>query len=154
MKNRFRLLLLVTGLLLPSLAQAGFYARPRAGAAIPIHGGDSSYSLGATAGYQWTDFLATQLSYSRLIGTGSTPSGDLVQAEGILSFPFVPVVTPFVSAGVGASHVSDWNPMFLVGGGATMELLSFLQLGAGVSYAAVRNAPDFFEPYVSVGIGF
>jgi hypothetical protein len=163
MKNRFRTLLAVSLLIpsfgVPTMARAEFYLRPRAGAVLPLHGGDTSYSLGATAGYQWTDFFATEASYSRLFGTGSAPDGDLVQGEGIVSLPLLPIVTPFVSGGVGAVHTSgggssNWNSMLLLGAGATLDKILFLQLGAGVSYAIVRHGDDFFEPYVAIGIVF
>lgn len=138
----------------PSLAQADLYLRPRAGATFPIRGGDAAYSLGVAAGYEWTDFFATEISYSRLIGTGGSPDGDAIRGEGIVSFP-LPVVTPFASAGAGMIHTpGDWNSMILVGGGVTLDPILFLQLGAGVSYAAVWSGPDFVEPYVLVGIAF
>ncbi|MFH1263373.1 MAG: hypothetical protein V1495_08050 [Pseudomonadota bacterium] len=145
-------------LLVPTLAQAEFYVRPRAGMAIPLHG-DSSYALGLTGGYRWTDFLSTEISYSRLLGTGAAPDGDMVQGEGIVSLPLLPVVTPFVSGGVGALHTSaagasSWHSMILIGGGLALEKLLFVQISGGVTYAAVRHGESFFEPYIGVGLAF
>lgn len=141
-------------LFVPALAQAEFYLRPRAGAAIPMDGGDVAYSLGVTTGYQWTSFLATEVSYARLISSGNAADGDVIRGEGIVSLPGLPVVTPYVSGGVGTVHYNSWNMMLVGGAGVTFQKLLFFQLGAGISYAAVQNHPDFLEPYVSVAIVF
>jgi hypothetical protein len=145
-------------ILIPSLAQAQFYVRPRAGATIPLHG-DSSYALGVTGGYHWNDFFSTEISYSRLLGTGAAPDGDMIQGEGIVSLPLLPIVTPFVSGGVGAIHVSaagasSWHSMILIGGGLALDKLLFVQISGGVTYARVVHGESFFEPYVAVGIAF
>jgi len=139
-------------------AYANLYMRPRAGATIPVDGGDPSYSLGLTAGYQWTNFLATELSYSRLFATGNGADGDMIRGEGILSFP-MPVATPYASGGFGALHTEiggndDWTSMILLGAGVTFQKILFLSFGAGVSYAIVQDGQDFLEPYVSIGIVF
>jgi hypothetical protein len=136
-------------------AQASFYFRPKAGATFPIKGGDSSYSLGVTGGYSWSQYFATELSYSRLFGTGSAADGDLIKGEGVVTIP-LPIVTPFASAGVGLLHASlpgkdAFDPMLLLGTGAQLANILFLSISAGVTYAMVKNSADFIEPYVSVG---
>ena len=153
MKERFSLFLLTAAILLPSIAQAEFYLRPRVGATFAIDGGDTAYSVGAAAGFWWNKYLATEISYSRLIGSGSAPDGDLIRGEGIVSYP-LPVATPFVSGGFGASHVGGWDPMILAGGGVSLNALAPFFIEGGFSYAAVFGRPDFIEPYAAVGIGF
>ncbi len=141
-----------------SPALARFYLYPRAGALIPVNGNDVSYSLGIKAGYQWTNFFATELSYSRLIGVGSAPDGDLVSGEGILSYP-MQVVIPYISGGAGLVHTSfrgnnDVNSMVLLGTGITFPKILFFSIGAGVTYSIVQEGTDFIAPHIAIGFTF
>ncbi len=143
---------------LASPALGDFYFRPRAGAIIPVNDGDVSYTLGASLGYQWTSLLATEVNYSRILGSSGNPDGDLIRGEAILSFPLV-LITPYASAGIGLSHyslgpINDWDLMYLLGGGATFDLLPLISLGVGVNYAFVHNQPDFFEPVIIASLKF
>jgi hypothetical protein len=155
---RFMKFLFCIGLLSICQAKADFYFHPQAGMAIPVNGNDASYSLGLTAGYQWNRYFATEASYVRLIGTGSAVDGDLFKGEGILGFPGE-WITPYVSGGVGLSHIAvpgsdPWDPMILLGGGAVLHPVNILSLGVGVSYAIVKDQPDFISPVVSIGLNF
>ncbi len=141
-----------------SQAEAGFYLRPRAGATVPINGGDPSYTLGLTAGYQFSRYLATELSYARLIRTGSGVEGNLVQAEGVLAFPTTHV-TPFLSGGVGFVHYEvpgsdDYHSLIPIGAGISLQQILFLNLAVGITYSIVPGGADFLQPYLGVGLSF
>ncbi|MEZ4703817.1 MAG: hypothetical protein R3A11_01230 [Bdellovibrionota bacterium] len=139
---------------LSSPANADFYMRPKAGATLST-GGDARYSLGLSAGYRWTKNFSTEAGYSRLFGSGSVSNGDLVDADAILHFPMGPA-TVYASGGLGALHIDAgsgdaWKQFIDFGSGIAFKLLA-LQISTGVSYAIVKDADDFIQPYVSVGL--
>ena len=152
------ILIVLTLMIIPTSSWADLYLRPRAGAVIPVNGNDISYTLGGALGYQWTSFLATELSYARVLGTSGNASGDLLSAQAVASLP-MPIITPYASAGVGLSHyslgpVSQWDMMYLLGAGAMLDVIPFISVGLGVTYAIVQNQPDFVEPVIILSLRF
>ncbi|MFH1018232.1 MAG: hypothetical protein V1798_08640 [Pseudomonadota bacterium] len=153
--KRLILLSVFTSLFCVSSAAAGWYLHPRIGAFVPIHDGDTSYSIGGSLGYAWTKMFATEARYSRIMGT---PSGDILTGNGIVTLP-IPMFAPYGSVGIGtvrtsAAGSSHWNTIVPIGAGVTIGPLLFLTLSAGVDYDIVRGGPDFLEPGVSIGFGF
>ncbi len=141
-----------------SSASASWYLHPRIGAYIPVHDGDSSWSVGGALGYEWTKMLATEARYSRIIGSGNDPSGDILTGEGIVTLP-IPMIAPYGSVGVGTIRTSTagsshWNTTIPIGAGVTIGPLLFLTLSAGIDYDIVRGGPNFLEPGVAVGFTF
>lgn len=153
--KRFFILLIIG---LSSNAFASTYLRPKASYLVPVSGGDGAYTLGAALGYEIMPMFSLEFGYSRLMGTGSGPDGDILSGEGILSFPLA-IVTPYASGGFGGVHFSTpvtdtWSTAFILGAGIDFTALPFISIGVGLNYGVVFDGEDYIQPGVTVGIGF
>lgn len=137
----------------------GFYLNPSMGAAIPMEGdAKPSISVGLSAGYAFTSYLAAGVGYSYLHATGSQElkATHMYDVNATL-FKRLVVVTPYVRVGVGAytmtfDHLdSRTEPMLKAGAGLHIHPIPFIGLTAGITYYMLSDSVDFFEPLLTLG---
>ena len=147
-------------LFLAGRAEAGgFYLNPSMGAAIPMESdAKPSISVGLSAGYAFTSYLAAGVGYSYLHPTDSQElkATHLYDVNATL-FKRLVVVTPYVRVGVGAytmtfdHHDSRTEPLFKAGAGLHIHPIPLIGLTAGITYYMLSESVDFFEPVLTLG---
>jgi len=150
-------LLFVIFVVSPVKGESSMYVRPILGYAIPVDGSDGSLAIGGALGYTLMERLSLEASYTRLIGSGSAPDNNLVELSGTFSIYF-PVLSPFAKAGGGFYKFSApgaaYKGFIDIGLGAELNIIPIINVGAGLSYMALFDGPDYVYPYLYAGLSF